>query len=66
MDIVIPVDNWKIERCVQLCNALYYKQLSETRKIISSFVSPDWPIHQANKTNINFVIFILVFVANCL
>ncbi len=30
------------------------------------FVSPDGPKAQANKTGINLVIFILIFVENCL
>ena len=51
--------------------ASYNRQLSEDIKmknyrIKTSFVSPEGPKTRANKTGINFMIFILIFVVNCL
>ena len=52
-------------------NASYYRQLSLDIEIINyenkrSFVRPEKPKAQANKTGINFMLFILTFVDNCL
>ena len=41
-----------------------YRQLSTDIK--TSFVSPKRPKDRANKTGINFTIFILLFIENCL
>ena len=36
------------------------------KKNITSFCRPEWPKPWANKTGINIMIFLLVFVENCL
>ena len=54
-----------------LFDSSYYGQLSvdikiKNLKIKTSFVNPKGPKVQANQTAINFMIFILIFVENCL
>ena len=52
----------------QLFIACYYRQFSKDikDKIKASFVSPEGLKDQTNKTDIDFLVFILVFVENCL
>ena len=66
--------NAKFVKCLKiqyLFIALYYRQLSayikmKNFKIITSFVNPEGQKFRANKTYINPMIYILIFVESCL